>query len=462
MSDIEKKISLKGIDQVLNDYNRLKTEVDELKNKSRELRQSTEDNSSNTMNELKGMAAQYLSVGAAIGLVTRGVAELLAEQQKVGQVYDENNQKLLQQLSITNQLKSGGKIEEFLKSTGDVDQARNVLSGVMSAAPGMDIKEQFRITKALEPAFAALSSDQASQTGTIAGAFGKLGVKNPESVALLAQADAGRNASQLASPKFLRHMGNLIESGMDPSQAISLGVTSLNEDMGTKWAGKLVDTLVTDEKPGQGDSSKKRSFLKDKDAMSRFERLKADPRMAADVLGDTTAMEFGRFDLGLLDSQASRYSSASNAAEELAKNAKSFGAGSDAYGANAAKALWKKRQAEAGEQLDPWADLREQEYNAINDQSVQDGWGMVITNQARKLGASAHTRIASAMGQNPADVATERLVSRAMGGDFNQDTLKTFEETLRVQGLINEELLVDLRKKNNLVPQAPSRSTHGE
>jgi len=466
MSDIEKKISLKGLDQVLSDFQKLQNEVSELKNRNRELRQTSEGNASETMSELKGMAAQYLSVGAAVGLVTRGIQEQLAEQEKMGRVYEENNQKLVQQLALTNQLKNIGRIEEFVNSSANQTQARAFLGGVMSSAPNMPIEQQFAIAKGLEPAANVLTEDQASQTGRLAGAFGRLGITNPESVAIMAQRDAGGNAEALLGDRTLRNMGNMIRAGLDPAAAVALNVAAVNNDMGGKWAGGLVDALLMDDQAKPDDSPRKRAFLRDNNAGSRLSSLMGDPKTASEILGATKALEIGRSSVDTLQRMTTAYGNASGIPGSLEAEALASDAGADVVGERKATAMWDKRRRERGAALDPYADARSQFDAAIVDQGVEDGWGSSVTTLLRRVENAVSTRVSSAMGYSASDYATERLVNkeRRVGGwgSSSPETLKILEESLRVQGLINEELLIQLRKQNGVVSPAPSRSIHGE
>lgn len=462
MSDIEKTISVKGAEKVVAELEKTRQTVAALKQENRELRQTSENNSTDTMAELKGMAAQYLSVGAAIGLVTRGVQEQLAEQEKIGRVYEENNQKLLQSLALSNQLKNIGAIESFVNASSNPAQARNFLGGVMQSAPNMPIEQQMAIARNLEPAAAVLTEDQASQTGRLAGAFGKLGIKNPESVAIMAQRDAGGNASDLLGDRTLRNMGNMINAGLDPAAAVALNVASLNNDMGGKWAGGLVDALLMDDKPGDTDSAKKRAFLKDGNASSRLSRLLEDQKLAAEIMGPTKALELSRTSVGTLQRLTTAYGNAEGEPAALESLARSSEGGDDVVGQRAAEARWMKRRQKRGSSLDPWADIRAMEYEAIADQAETDGWGYVATNASRRVEASVTSRAAAAAGMSPQDYATRRQFARETNPLWDSEVLKTLEETLRDQKLINEELLKELRSRSGSQPATPTRSVHGE
>lgn len=453
MSDIEKKISLKGIDQVLADYNRLKTEVDELKNKSRELRQSTEDNSSNTMTELKGMAAQYLSVGAAIGLVTQAVMAHRDEQERVGRIYDEQNQKLVQQLALTSQLQSIKAIEAFTRTEGyEVDKARAAITGVIQGNPNIEFGQAQKLAGQLMQAQGVLSVDQVGQTAEITGRFDKMGFGDrSDDLALISQKIAGKEAGNINNRKFFSNIESMSAGGIDADTALAFNLAAISEDLGPKWAGQVVEQLLTTEKAKPGDSAIKRRFLR-ADEGSRLQMLQ-DPKVANEILGGKTAGEFAR-EFGKVDDIRGQLGGASDFENKMVAQAVTSNAGKEALEQSADKASADQEELARGGIADDWNAVRRVRSRLRSRQIARGGFS-ALEGFAEGLVDSAATEVGAFLGGDPRTSLQNQVNGLRSNG--RSEEAEYLKEIARQNGI-----MLDLMQQQQSGAQAPSRSVHGE
>lgn len=460
MSDIEKTISLKGVEKVYADLDRLRGIVKDLADKNAELVKGSKENGSEFQESIAGWATGFLSVGAAVGVVSSALRNQIDLQNKLGESYDNTQKKMIEQLAKANLLSNADEIDKFAAEKDrngsfkfDRDKAVAAMVGASAGMPGASAADKQMLARSVMTGSELMSADDVKNNAELSARFMRMGVSSYADMPLVLQRVTGRESGALNDKKFTRNVENMIGAGVDRTTALSLNAAALDEDLGNKWAGSVVDAITTTDKPGMQDSRLKRQFLK-ADQSERAKMLMENPAIAKEMLGGTKALEMqrtrGRFEdirreVGGADGERDRRVAAAMSTE----------AGRGALDEIKNESANRQRDYETGKKLDEKLDSRSR-VSEYRDRQIKDGNVFDAVGQYALKGVDAVTsRLPEAMVGTPRDWA-----SQAVGAGDTE-----FKDYLRRSAVATESLVSEMRDdktRSGKIPQAPSRSAHGE
>lgn len=459
--EISKKIRTNS-DEVVRQFQAMQDEVEKLKQKLKETTQQTKDESRGAADEVANWAASYISVGAAIGIATAGAREYLAEQQRIGDQFDKNNESLTRQLMLTGQLKAGQQAEDFIARTGgDFQKGVAAFTGVAAGSMGSSMSQADRETIAADimKVSPLIEAADVSALSKFAGSLGKMGFDPTRAggAAILARQMAGVEADSLMSRKSRASMQNMVGVGFSPEEALAFGVAAASEDLGPKFADSLLEVIGTSEQPGFMTTHGKSKFLREKDGRKRIELLRNNPAIAKEVLGEKKAMEFNREFNAIPSIAAAIAANAAGAADQSVIDARSFESGEAAYTDAGKKTSFQQVDRATVRGTDPYKDAYENIATAVNSRFARSSFlGSPISYLG---GLMVKAKFAS-------DLAVDQMI-----GASPDETLKQFERKASFDKDImdafrrNVELDKGLRLEMQTRDRAatvPSRSPHGE
>jgi hypothetical protein len=457
MTDITKTISLKGLDQIVSEFNQLKSELAEVKGKYKELRQQTKQDSDEHLGDLKSWAAGYLSVTALWGQVSAAAQEYLAVQQKITDEYGKQNTAQTQTLFLTGQLSQGKNVDAFVQSdrSYDVTKAQAAIGGAMEGGTGLSYTQQQAVARDVMSAAHLMDAGSAGSLGQLGGRLAKAGISEAGDAAIVATQLTGKEASQMGSRKAQSSLQSLLEAGFGADRALAMVTASVDSDLGPKYMDKYLESLSSTEQVGFTTDAKKAKFLRTNGVMARDELLRSDEEVRKAVLGEKGSNEFSRTS-GKIDDFERAYAARDGAGERSTAEAMQSESGADAVGAAKAAARKSQRQRKTGEKLDPYSDAMQYISEAIDAEAQDRGFGHALSAQAAKLGVGVEGRVSYATGGNAAEYATGKVnFMKEMG--YSDETIRDLIETLRDNGLLVERML-----NKDAAATVPSRSAHGE
>jgi hypothetical protein len=460
MSDIEKTISLKGIEKVYADLDRLRGIVKDLADKNAELVKGSKDNGSEFQGTIANWATGFLSVGAAVGVVSSAIRNQIDLQNKLGESYDNTQKKMIEQLAKANLLSNADEIDKFAAEKDrngsfkfDRDKAVAAMVGASAGMPGASAADKQMLARSVMTGSELMSADDVKNNAELSARFMRMGVSSYADMPLVLQRVTGRESGALNDKKFTRNVENMIGAGVDRPTALSLNAAALDDDLGNKWAGSVVDAITTTDKPGMQDSRLKRQFLK-ADQSERAKMLMENPAIAKEMLGGTKAMEMQRT-MGRFEDIRREVGGADGERDRRMAAAMSTELGRSALDEIKDEASNKQRDYETAAELDPMLDARAR-VAKYRDREIGKGGLLTGVGQYALKGVDAVTsRLPEFMVGSPREWA-----GQAVGpGDAE------FKDYLRRNAEASEALVLEMRDdktRTGKIPQAPSRSTHGE
>lgn len=464
MTDIQKTISLKGLDQIVSEFNKLKNELDGVKAKYKELKEETKHSkqeSAEHRTELENWAAGYLSVGAAIAVTTAGAHAFLQEQERIGAQFDKNNESLTRQLLLTGQLKAGKQAEEFIRSTGgDFEKGVAAFTGVAMGAGGkIDATARETIARDIMKVSPLLEAGDVSDLSKFAGSLEKMGFA-PEragGAAILARQMAGQEAQSLMSRKSRQSMKSMVDMGFSSEEALAFGVAAASEDLGPKFADSLLEAISSTEQPGFTATANKRRFLNEKNGRSRLEMLKSNPAMAKELLGEKKALEFARQFNAIPSIAENIAANAGTAADAMVSDARSFDAGQEAWSNATKKGIDDKADRDTARANDPYADAWQNISSTIDKQYNQSTlFGTPFSYVGSMIAKAVYGLELGAdqfLGQSPEGT----LKHFERNANFSPEIMKAFRDKIEA----DKASLRDANMRDRAAT-VPSRSVHGE
>lgn len=173
------------------------------------------------------LIASYVSVGAAVKLVSSVYSQWRADIDKTAEAATKANRLLIAEMAMTGDLAQGPEVRRQLQSMplATDEQAQALYAGLRGARPTAPLPAIMEQANALGPAALLLDEPQLKSLGALAGKLGEFAPeKSPNDVADLAyalQQSLGEDAGQLLQGGFERVVGLLTQKGMPLEAALS-------------------------------------------------------------------------------------------------------------------------------------------------------------------------------------------------------------------------------------------------
>lgn len=284
-------------------------EIETLKQKLKDVQGQTEKNAKagdswikGQADEVKSMAAQWVSVGAVVGIATSAYQRLRAETERLGEAHQKLSKDITQAIAKAGDLANASTIEAAIGGVKGAtrEQASAAFTGISNAAPGMDLNRRLSLMREVAPM--APTGANVGQLGNIAGKIGQLmpgtSANDVLDVTAMMRQRTGEDFERIGGDEFEASMARLQQSGMSPIQSMAIGLAGVEANLPSKAINKIAGSLVeSDPTAGQhgrltATQRMQRNFYK-LDAQSRFKALSTDKATAEAVLGVGGAINMG-------------------------------------------------------------------------------------------------------------------------------------------------------------------------
>lgn len=457
MSDIEKTISLKGLDQMVADVNRFKAELDGIKAKYKELSAQTKKDTDDHLGDLKSMAAGYLSVTSIYGQLTAAATEYLAMQQRITDEYGKQTNAQTQTLFLAGQLSQGKNVDAFVQSNRgyDVKKAQAAIGGAMEGGTGIEFFRQEAVAREVMAAGHLMDAGAIGVTAQLGGRLAKAGIQDAGDAAIVATQLTGKEANLLGSRKAQSSLQSLLEAGFKEDRALAMVTAAVDSDLGPKYMDKYLDALSSTEQVGFTTETHKAKFLRTNGMFARDELLRSDEEVRKAVLGEKGSNEFLRTSSRLGEFEKA-FAGRDGVGGRALADALQSESGADAIDAARRAAKKSQKERRAATQFDPWADIAESVGDAIDEEYRYSGVGMALPYRVDRFARTSRILINRDSGASAADTATREVNAMTESG-YKPEVIRDLIETLRENGLLTERLL-----SRDAAATVPSRSPHSE
>ena len=264
------------------------------------------------MKHLTGMAAGYVTVSAAIGVVREGTDAWHDRLKAVAETNAKIRDQMLEALGDAGKVKMLGASKEFIDKTATAsgmtrEKIGNFLAGSLSGDPTADIAKHYAIASALAPAGEVLDRPgQQKSSAELAIHLGRYAAKKtPEQLANLAVSLRNQVGSagvgQIAERANMNIIGTAIRSGAtDTEGALAISALLYQGDKSSREAGRMLALLGVDKKtPNVAKRSER--LTPDEETENKFyatepsdrlRLLQEDPKVRAAILKDPKSLGY--------------------------------------------------------------------------------------------------------------------------------------------------------------------------
>jgi hypothetical protein len=200
--------------------------------------------------QMGGLVTGLLSVGSAVGVVTRGYDEWKQKIADIAKTANAANADLTRMLAQQDELANGPLVSQRLGAIRGVtgDQARAAFAGVSGSiraptARRLDLTEQAARVAPLGLDLGGMGA----LTGAMADISPDLSAADAADLAFLVQSQGGGATNAATSPGFGGNVRLLLAAGIPREQAIAFALHAESRGAGSGFVKKAADTLKTNK-----------------------------------------------------------------------------------------------------------------------------------------------------------------------------------------------------------------------